>query len=115
MAAKHKKHSFSGKKAKAIELLALGDRTQVDIGAELGVTPQQVSKWKKDPLFMEAVVNRSRELLKQSLPEVYNSLSNHSKNGNDRHIKIFLDHLERLEQIKASVPQIVFKWGNPNE
>jgi len=104
---------LTSKMHKAIELLAKGEYKQCDIATEIGVAPNTLSKWKKDRLFAETVVSRSRALLKESLPEVYSALTKKSKLGKDRHIKIFLDHLERLEEVKASQHNITFTWMPP--
>ncbi len=104
------KKSFSGKKLKVIELLALGEMTQAAISKEVGCQPACITKYKKDPKFMEAVVNRSRQLLKDNLPEIYKALTDKSKEGKDRHIKIFLEHLEKLEEAKAGQSTITFTW-----
>lgn len=106
---------FSGKQAKCIEYLAVGEMAQVDIAKEIKVNPSTISKWKKDQAFMEAVLERSRVLLKESLPQVYRSLGTHAKAGNDRHIKIYLDHLEKLEDIRAGKASITFTWLPPTD
>lgn len=104
---------WSVKQTKAIEHMALGNRTQQEIAEEIGIKPQTLSSWKKLPGFMDAVLTRAKELLRTSIPEVYHSLSMRSKAGSDRHIKIFLDHLEKLEEVKASRANITFTWLPP--
>lgn len=105
---------FTARQRKGIELMALGTMTQVAIAQELGVAEATVSKWKrKKKGFMDAVLIRARELLKQNIPEVYKALADKSKEGKDRHIKILLDHLEKLEEVKASRANITFTWQLP--
>lgn len=104
---------FTVKQKKGLELLAVGQMSQEEIAQEIGVNPSTISKWKKDQKFMEAVLERARVLLKQSMPEVYRSLKNGAKSGNDRHIKIYLDHLEKLEEIRAGKASITFTWNPP--
>lgn len=108
-------HNFSGKRARAIELLAQGEMTQVAIAKELKISPQSITKYKKNPEFMAAVVERSRQLLREQLPEVYGALRQKSKKGSDRHIKIYLDHLEKLEEARASQVRISFTWQVPDD
>lgn len=103
------------KKAKAIELLAIAEQTQVEIAKVVGVSEQTICAWKRDPEFMKGVVDRSRELLKETLPGVYRALSKRSKKGSDRHIKIFLEHLEKLEESKAKEVNINFSWKQPTQ
>jgi hypothetical protein len=91
----------------------MGGRTNVSIANEIGINPKSITRWKKDPKFMHAVVMRSRALLKEDLPEVYKQLSNNSKEGSAQHIKILLDHLESLEKAKSSEATITFTWKKP--
>lgn len=105
------KSGFSAKQLKCIEYMALGKMKQEDIAQEIGVNKSTISKWKKDQNFMEAILVRSRQILKNAMPEVYRSLTNGAKSGNDRHIKIFLDHIEKLEQIRAGQASVTFTWN----
>lgn len=98
------------KKVRAIELMAIGGIKLKNIARSVNVAPQTISAWRRDPEFMERVVNRSRELLKENLPDVYKSLTQKSKEGNDKHIKIFLDHIEKLEEARSRQTKIVFNW-----
>ena len=117
-------NSNSGKKllverAQAAEMMAAGGMTCTKIAEELGVSLNAVLKWRREPGFMEDVVERSRRLLKANLPDVYKALTTKSKEGKDRHIRIYLDHLEKLEEAKASRASITFTWNGgaaePNE
>lgn len=105
---------MSPKQLKCIELLAKGEMTQKDIAAELKLNPSTISKWKLDHKFMEAVVDRAKELLKESVPQVYKALTDKSKAGHDRHIKILLDHMEKLEEVRAQRGSITFTWDVPH-
>lgn len=107
------KPKWTPKKAKCIELLAVGQMTQAQIADQLRVNAKTICKWKSLPGFMDEVISRAQQLLKQDVPEVYSALSNHSKGGNDRHIKIFLEHIEKLETIRAGRASITFTWEPP--
>lgn len=109
------KDELKPKQLKAIELLAIGDMTQVEISSELRINPVTLTRWRRKPLFMHAVVARSRQLLKQSLPEVYSKLADKSKDGSHRHIKILLDHMEKLEEVKAGETSLTFTWKESRE
>lgn len=106
---------FTLKQLKCIEYLAVGEKSQVDIAAEIAVNPASVTRWKKDPKFMHAVVMRSRSLLREDLPAVYSSLSTQSKDGSAQHIKILLDHLEGLEKANANTATISFTWKSDDD
>jgi len=103
---------FSAKQLKAIELLALGNNTLAYVAKEVDVTVQTIYDWRKKPLFIEAVIQRSRELVRANLPEVYESLMTTAKTGSTQAIKLVLEHLEKLEELKASVAEstISFTW-----
>ena len=101
---------FNPKRLKAIELLAIGTIANQDIASELRINPQTLCKWKKDPEFMHAVVLRSRQLLKEDLPAIYKKLGEQGKIGSHQHIKILIDHLEKLEEAKSSQTSLSFTW-----
>lgn len=107
--------TLSAVQEQVIELLATGRYTQKAAAEALSIHGPQISLWKKDKTFMEALVTRSREMLRENLPQIYAVLSDKSIEGNDRHIKIFLDHLERLEQIRSNDIKIEFRWGSDND
>lgn len=109
-----KESKLTHKQLKTIELLATGSKTCKEIAELVGIHPNTITKWRRIPEFAEAVVCRSRELLKESLPEVYSALTNKSKKGNDRHIKIFLEHLEKLEEARSTQASITFTWKGSN-
>lgn len=103
------------KQIKCIEYLALGEHTTDEIAELIHCNPCTIYKWKKSQPFMEALLSRSRALLRESIPEVYKALSDRSKSGSDRHIKLFLDHLEKLEEVKATRASITFTWEQPEK
>lgn len=109
------KKKWTAKQTKAIELLALGEKNHEQIAKELDCNPSTISTWKRLPGFMDLVIGRAREVLKQSIPEVYKVLSKESRDGNEKHIKIFLDHLEKLEQFRANRASITFTWQSPKD
>jgi DNA-binding XRE family transcriptional regulator len=104
--------NFNPLKIQAIELFAIGGLQQREIAKEIGVSETTISSWKKDPNFIDDIIKRSRELLKQSLPHVYNRLSFVANQGDVKAIKLVIEHLERLEELrtKAAENQITFTW-----
>jgi hypothetical protein len=61
---------------------------------------------------MDAVVQTARERIKDHLPGVYDTLAKKAKEGDYHHIKILLDHLEKLEEerTKYAGNSITFTW-----
>jgi transposase-like protein len=102
--------NFSYKQLKAIELLARGDLNIGEVVEEVGINPSTMTRWRTKPEFMHAIMMRARQMMKEDLPEVYRSLSDRSKMGNAQHIKIMLDHIEKLEETKANQTSITFTW-----
>lgn len=100
------------KQMKAIELLAAGRISKDQVCVECKMNRSTLTRWQRKPFFMHAVVARSRALLKQSLPAVYDKLADKSKDGSHHHIKILLDHMEKLEDAKAGQTSITFTWKN---
>jgi hypothetical protein len=90
--------TWSNQKLKAIELLAAGGMTINEIQKATPVSKDTFWKWRKDPLFMEAVLKRSREILRDNLPSIYRTLAEKATDGDPRHISILLDHLEKLDK-----------------
>jgi hypothetical protein len=64
---------------------------------------------------MEAVINQARQNLKARLPMVLERLADEAEQGHHQHIKIMLDHLDKLEerQQQAEMGTISFTWRVP--
>ena len=90
--------NWTANQLKAIELLAGGGLTLSEIQKELHISQDTLWRWRKNPLFTEAVLKRSREMLRESLPKVYKTLAEKASSGDPRHMKTLLDHLEYLEK-----------------
>jgi len=113
-----KRKVFNKRQLLAIELMARGNYKHLkEITKEVGCSEKTIYKWRNDPLFMAAVVDRSREIIKESLPSVYKVLSKEAGKGTHQHIKILLEHLERLEEqkTKALEGMITFTWKKPTK
>lgn len=107
---------FTYKQLLCIDLLAVAKYSQVNIASEIAVNPMTITRWKKDPKFMHAVLMQSRALLKEDLPAVYSALAEESKAGSAQHIKIMLDHMADLENAITNQASITFTWkGSKNE
>lgn len=108
----HVAFEWSTNQEKAIELLARGGQTYEAIAEQCNVSPHAIYHWRQDPGFMEEVIRRARKNLKAELPDIYLSLSQAAKRGDSRHIKLVLDHIEKLEEMKARYAEnaISFTW-----
>lgn len=108
--------AFTKKQLKAIELLARGDYEHLaEVAKEVGCASRTLYQWRTRSVFMDAVVDRAREILKESLPEIYKKSSSLAKGGDYHHVKILLDHLDKLDEMKnkSNEGTITFTWKNP--
>ena len=105
-------NKWDARQVKAIELLATGTHTLTDVSKMCPVNKDTLWKWRKNPQFRDAIIVRARELLRDELPDVYKALVKKAKGGNVQHIKVLLEHLERLESNGggAMEGQISFAW-----
>jgi len=104
--------SFPPRKQKAIEMLALGTHTYTEIAAECNITQKTLRRWRADKDFAEATLERSRQIMKDKLPSIYNVLTENAQTGSYQHIKLVLEHLQRLEELKhvAEEGSVSFTW-----
>lgn len=104
-------NDFDEKQILAIDLLAEGyNMTQV--AEQIGVSLSTISRWKNNPSFMNAIVEKAREILKMELPSIYKAAIAGAKKGSAQHIKILIDHLDNLEKqaVDLTGKQITFTW-----
>jgi hypothetical protein len=101
-----------GKQAMAVEMFAAGGHSLAAIAAVCDVHEKTVARWRKNPAFNDAVITRARELLKENLPDIYTVLGNLAKEGSHQHIRLLLEHLERIEEMRnnAMFGQVTFTW-----
>jgi hypothetical protein len=106
-------NDFSPQQLEAIELLSNGDLNLSEIQAKLDISADTLWRWRKNPQFMDAVISSSRNNLRNELPIIYKKLHEKSSEGDWHHIKILLDHLDKLEENKnkSSFSSITFTWG----
>jgi len=105
-----KTKELTTKQLKAIELLSLGQLTLTDITKELGITRDTLWRWRKQPKFRQAVANRTRELLADALPEIFLRLKERAIEGDPRHIKLLLEHLDKYEDSTEEESDLTFTW-----
>lgn len=104
-------NDWSEPQAKAIEMLADGALCK-DVAEAVNVNVSTISKWKRNPQFIDAVVSAAKDNLRAELPSMYKAAANKAKAGNHNHLRIILDHLDRLEEMskQSSEKSITFKW-----
>lgn len=104
-------NNFDDKQLLAIDCLAEGMNC-TETAEKVGVSLSTVSRWRTNPSFLQAVVDKAREVLKGYLPEIYQAAARNAITGSAQHIKIILDHIDNLEKkvIDSSAKQIVFTW-----
>lgn len=113
------KNIFSEDQIKAIELLAEGGKTYIEVAEAVGTSAETLRRWRKDEDFQEAVKKRCRELLKEAEPLLYAvALQQVKKHGSHQHIKILLERLNRLEDIaegRGPAYDVMFTWKKQDD
>jgi len=114
---KDKTRGYSSKRLKAIELLAHGGLTHEEVANEVGISSRTLSNWKNKPDFINAIIDRSRALIKAELPQIYSSLKKRCVKGSAQHMKILFDHLDKLEEMQSMVSanSITVIWKNQDD
>lgn len=99
------------KKLEAIELLAAG-MSYSEVATTVGITQKTLRLWRKQPEFSELVLEKSRALIKENLPDIYSVLIKEAKKGSHQHLRLILEHIEKLEEMRntAEMGHISFTW-----
>lgn len=102
---------FEPKQLQAIDLYAQGMKG-TEIATTIDIRPETLSRWRQDPAFLDAIYTRSRELLKDSLPNIYKVLIAKALEGSYAHAKLILEHLDNVEKnaIISKDQTIQFIW-----
>ena len=105
--------NWSSPKMKAIELFSEGTYNNKQVAELVDVCPNTITEWRKDPLFMDDIIELSRSLLRGRLAPIYNKLAVKAENGSYQHIKLLLEHLDNLEEHKSKNADkvITFVWN----
>lgn len=105
---------WDAKKEQAIELLSFGNMNYEALADQLDINVLTLRVWRRDPDFALEVRKRALDLLKETVPSVYNILTEKSvKKGDLAAIKMLLEQVDRAETdvLKAAEGQISFTWG----
>jgi len=100
------------KRSRAIELLAQGTMSYTQIAEDINVNVLTLRRWRAEPEFASDVVNRAQQLIKDELPSIFNVLIENAKAGSHQHIKMVLDYLHKLEELKHTADKgaVTFTW-----
>ena len=100
------------KKLEAIELLAAGGLSLTQIAEKVGITQKTLRKWRTEPEFCQSVMDKSMGLIKENLPDIYSVLIKKAKAGDNQALKLYIEHYERLEEMKktAELGHFSFTW-----
>lgn len=102
---------FNAKQNEAIELMATGKFKQREIAERIGLDESNISIWKRDPDFIDKIIKRSREILKASLPDIYDIAIAEATKGSFQHAKLIIEHIEKLESLnKSDDRNITITW-----
>ena len=104
------------KKKLAIELFARdANIKQTEIARQLNVSDAAVSKWMKEPEFIDAIYDKFMVLAGRHLPGVVMALINEAKEGNVRAAELVLKHFNKLQDrvhIEINAPFMQFMNNN---
>ena len=97
--------------AKTIELLSTGKYSHVQVVKLAGISSKALYNYLKDPIFLDQVIQRSRDILRSAIPDLYKVAKDKSTEGSAQHLKVLLDHIDRLEERQqTSMLNITFTW-----
>ena len=107
---------FTKMQLRVIGLLSEGKFTLNNVSEQTNVSLPTLHRWKNNPQFMDAIIDRARANLKHFLPQLYTKLAKQALGGDFQHMKLMLEHLERLEELKdkCSKSAITFTWEAPS-
>ena len=105
-------NNFSPKQLEAIELFATGEHTCSAIAAKIEVTPGTISSWRKNPQFIDAIIDAARGILKEAIPSLYKLGLKSALDGDLGYFKTIIEHIDKLEEHRAlkSSRTITFTW-----
>lgn len=106
---------FTAQQIHAIELIAVGGKTNAEIAELVGVSETSIYNWKTRKDFCESVLVRSQELFRNTQPDVVNALVKRAKQGDPAAMRIYFDHIALVEKLRANLADmnITFTWEVP--
>ena len=104
------------KKAQAIELLALSPDVKLkDIAEKLEIAPETLSRWKRDPQFVDAIYDRYMVEFGSELPHVLKAMIREAKSGNVQAGRLVLEHSGKLvKNVNHTLDSPFDKWLKQN-
>lgn len=111
-------------KQEAAALVAKGVNYR-EVAQEVSVTERTMRRWRNDPEFAEEVMRRSSLILVESIPAIYNVLSERAKAGDYQAMRLLFDRIDRAyddytRTKELTVPltgdgQLTFSWMEGEE
>ncbi len=85
--------------------------SKAKLADELGVHPQTLRNYQKDPLFQRRLLEEGREIARvDQVPDILENLYNIARDPNHRQTvsaaRTFLDHVERMVPPSGSTPDV---------
>ena len=84
----------------AVELLAGGDKPP-EVAVALGITEDELRGWRKRRSFGDAVLARSRQMLREGMYPVFRRMIEQAEAGQAAQQNSLLKYLEHLETVEA--------------
>lgn len=108
---------FTQQQLLAIELFSRGNVKNKQVADTVGVSETSIYNWKNNKAFSEAIIDKTQDYFRNSLPDVTKSLLAKAKDGDLQAIKIYFDHLAFVEKLRANRSDInvSFSWDLPQE
>lgn len=97
--------SFSAEQIRFMLALADPDdhRTQKELSEELGVRPETLSRWKREPNFGEAVWELTYRNLESEIGRISSTLLKLAREGDIRSLRLFYEVLGKIGAQKTSM------------
>ena len=108
-------NKWSPRQKKVLTALATSGKDLNAISEETGVSLSTIWRWRQNPEFTEAIICEARDFLRSFTPKVYERLGKGAANGEIDFIRLYLTHIENLEELsaKANTAKISFTWEAP--
>lgn len=109
-------NDWSKKQLHVMQLMATTDLDLNHISEESKASLASIYRWRQNPAFLEEVLAIARNDLRSYIPQVYQRLISKATAGEYCFVKLFLEHLEKLEELKlkATNASITFTWEVPD-
>jgi len=92
-------------KYKFIKYIADPERGTLDEFAKANnCSRRQLARWKKQPDFRDLVIQEVESNLFDAVPDVYSVIKKRAKQGDFQFVKLFMEQMELLKELKQDQP-----------